>query len=81
MKTCLTFSIRHRSDPLHLCYGAADGADSALREFARDIDSIPDGNSVFVVGRHADECDAYIGFPKRDFVSVERDSFDQDLHD
>lgn len=81
MKICLTFSIRHRADPLHLCYGAADGADSALREFAGDIDSIPDGNTVFVVGRRADDCDACIGFLKRDFVSVERDSFDQDVHD
>jgi len=81
MKACLTFSIRHRADPLHLCYGAEDGADAALREFARDIDSIQDGNTVFVVGTHADDSDACIGFLKRDFVSVERDSFDQDVRD
>lgn len=77
MKTCLTFAIRNGERPLHLCYDSDSDAFNALREFARNIDSMPDGDSVFVEGARPNGKGAAVGFLKRDFVSIEKDSFDE----
>ena len=81
MKTCLTFAIGNCERPLHLCYDSEDDAAKALREFARDIDSIPDAETVFVEGGRPDGRQTCVGFLKRDFLSIELDSFDDEEDD
>lgn len=78
MKTCLTFAIRNGDKPLHLCYESEHDAVKALRGFAQDIDSIPDGETVFVEGDHPHGRVTCVGFLKRDFVSIQKDSFDDE---
>lgn len=81
MRTCLSFIVRHRSEPLHLCFEDRDSADRALREFTRDVDSISDGETVLIEGGRPDGREACVGFLKRDFVSVEKDSFEDEGDD
>ncbi len=78
MNTCLTFTLRHQSRPLHLCYDNDPAAEAALREFARNIDASADGQIVVVVSESAEGAKAQVGFLKRDFRSIEVDSLPDD---
>lgn len=67
---CLTFFVRHRKRPVHLCFDGKSEATEVLSEFCTDISRASDDELVVVHDQAA--------FLKRSFIAVEMDGVQDD---